>query len=82
MDAFLEVFDRVVEARRAHGFEIEGVWYSRESGRFVWVVGFEGDVSFEDAVTRYYDSDMRKAISPNPLDFLDEVELTMVERHI
>lgn len=82
MDAFLEVFDRVVEARLAHGFEIEGVWFSRENGQFVWVVGFEGDESFEDAVTRYYDSAERKAIRPNPLDFLEEVELTMVERHL
>ena len=82
MDAFLEVFDRVVEARIAHGFEIEGVWYSRESGAFCWVVGHTGDGSFDEAVERYYASPERMAITPDPLGFLDEVELDMVERHL
>lgn len=80
MQPFLEVFDRVVEARRAHGFEIDGVWYSEEDGIFTWVVSHDGP--FDEAVERYYESDERKAITPSPASFLDEIETSMVERYI
>ncbi len=78
MQPFLEVFDQVVEARRAHGFTVDGVWYSEADGVFTWVVSHDGP--FEEAVERYYESDQRKAITPSPASFLDEVETYMVER--
>jgi hypothetical protein len=79
MKPFLEVFDKVVEARRAHGFTVEGVWYSEADDVFTWVVSHEGP--FDAAVERYYESEERKAIEPSPASFLDEVETFMVERH-
>ena len=36
---------------------------------------------FEEAVERYYDSDERKAIQPEPKSFLDETTLVMVDRY-
>ena len=80
MQPFLEVFDQVVEARRKHGFTVDGVWYSDADNVFTWVVSRDGP--FEEAVERYYESDERKAITPSPVSFLDEVETYMVERHL
>ena len=82
MDAFLRSFDQVVAARQAHGFEIEGVWYSEEENVFAWVVSHGGPESFEEAVERYYDSDERKAIHPEPASFLVETNLVMVDRYL
>lgn len=82
METFLRSFDQVVEARKAHGFAIEGVWYSEADNVFAWVVSHGGPESFEEAVERYYESDERKAIHPEPKSFLDETTLVMVDRYL
>jgi hypothetical protein len=77
MDDFLEVFPKVVEARRAHGMDVETAWVDRANNRFVWVVS--GPDDFEGAVKGYYDSPERQAVKPEPGEFIAEMDTVMVE---
>jgi len=78
-EGFLVKFAQVAEARRVHGFSIEGAWVSDDSSRFVWVVSYDGEDGFEEAEKRYYESDERKAIGLDPGEFLSSVETTMMQ---
>lgn len=78
LEAFVEVFRRVVVARSHFGFTVMGPWTEQDTGRFVWILRHDGPGSFEDAAAAYYDSDERKAIHPEPSSFLDEVETHML----
>lgn len=78
MAEFVEVFRKVVEARRSFGFHVVGAWTSEDENRFVWICGYEGDGSFAEASERYYESDERKAITPDPASFLTDVETMMI----
>lgn len=78
MAEFVEVFRRVVEARREHGFDVVGAWTTEDDQRFVWVCRYDGPGTFAEASERYYASPERKAVSPDPASFLDEVETAMI----
>ena len=81
IDEFITLWkEQIVPARRAAGFKVQGAWVSRDEAGFVWVIGYRGRGTFEEADKRYYDSDARKAIDPAPGEFLREVETVMVER--
>ena len=60
---------QVVPLRAQAGFEIVSAWSSSETGRFVWIIGFEGD--FEEADRLYYESPGRIALSPDPARFIE-----------
>jgi hypothetical protein len=77
MDTFLTIFPAVVEARRAAGFDVVGAWSIPEANQFVWIVGCEDGI--EAASDRYYASEMRKVIDPEPAKLLDTIDTrTMV----
>jgi len=78
MDEFVEVFAQVVEARARFGFAVEGAWVTEERDQFVWIARYDGPDSFEEASRRYYESDARKAIVPDPASFLTRVETRML----
>jgi hypothetical protein len=62
-DAFAHEWrEHVLPLRRAHGFEVLGPWRD-EDGRFVWIAGH---ADFAAADERYYESDERRAIDPDP----------------
>jgi NIPSNAP len=56
--------DNVLPLRLAFGFELVGAWIIEEENRFVWIIGHADD--FAAADSRYYGSDERKALSPDP----------------
>ena len=65
LDQFVDEWRRhVLPLRKKMGFTVVGPWVSRDENRFVWVVGCDGDLRFEDK--RYYESDERKEIEPDP----------------
>lgn len=72
MDAFLAIFPEVVEARRAAGFEVVGAWSVPATNQFIWIVGCEDGI--EAASDRYYASELRKAIDPEPAKLLETVD--------
>ena len=78
MDVFLGIFPEVVEARRAAGFEVVGAWVIPEASQFVWIVGAEEGI--EATAERYYASERRRAIEPEPAKLLANIDTrTMVE---
>jgi hypothetical protein len=79
MNDFLAMFPQVVAARRDAGFEVVGVWTVPEENRFIWVVGTNDPGGIEGASRRYYESDLRRAITPEPAEFLDEIETIIME---
>ena len=80
IDEFITLWrEKIVPARRAAGFRVQGAWLSRTEAGFAWVISHRGKGSFEDAEKRYYESDARAAIDPPPTEFLRDVETVMVE---
>ena len=72
-DAFVRMFDeQIVPLRRRFGFTVVGAWTVPQERRFIWVAGYEGPDSIEEAHQRYYASPERLAIQPNPTELMDE----------
>ena len=71
LDQFVrEWHELVLPLRKSLGFSVLGPWVERETNRFVWLVGYDGDIREADA--RYYASDVRKAMDPDPGRFVLE----------
>lgn len=65
---------------RDHGFDIDGPWINREANQYIWIIHFDGEGTFEEAVERYYADPRRDALDFKPRDFIVEADLRMVER--
>ncbi len=77
METFLDIFPAVVEARRAVGFEVVGAWMIPEDDQFIWIVGARDGI--EATSERYYASEQRRAIEPEPAKLLETIDTrTMV----
>jgi len=65
LDEFVREWrDHVLPLRMSLGFNVLGPWVERDASRFVWIIGYDGDI--EAANQAYYDSDERKAMDPDP----------------
>jgi hypothetical protein len=62
----------VLPLRRKMGFTIDAAWTVRGEDRFVWIVSYEGEESFEVKNAEYYESPERKALDPDPADLIEE----------
>ena len=79
MDEFVKQWrTEIVPLRKKIGFVVIGGWMDRKDNRFVWIVGWEGSGSFEEASKRYYGSPERAAISPDPTTYLEEIKTSMM----
>ena len=77
MDTFLGIFPEVVTARQAVGFEVVGAWMIPEENQFIWIVGAKDGI--EATSERYYASEQRRAIEPEPAKLLESIDTrTMV----
>lgn len=56
----------IVPLRGRHGFEVVDAWTIDGSDRFVWVLGYGGAQSWEQADAGYYASPERAAVDPDP----------------
>jgi hypothetical protein len=54
----------VLPLRVSLGFSVFGPWVEREGSRFVWIVGYDGDIGAADEA--YYASAGRAAMDPDP----------------
>lgn len=63
----------VVPLREQYGFSLHGAWAVDDTDEFVWVLGHADEKSFESANRRYYESDARKRLDPDPAKFIAEV---------
>lgn len=67
----------VLPLRRRFGFRVLA-WSLQEESRFVWLLGYPGPGSFEEADARYYDSPERAAVTPDPAQWVLEKHDTPV----
>jgi NIPSNAP len=79
LDAFVEEWKANVAALRERlGFRILGPWVDRETSTFVWLLEYDGDLAAADA--RYYASEERRSLEPDPARHLERVETRPLHR--
>lgn len=67
LDEFVEAWaSGVVPLREQFGFRFRGAWSIPESNEFVWIIGYDGPDGLAAADARYYESDERRNLLPNP----------------
>jgi antibiotic biosynthesis monooxygenase (ABM) superfamily enzyme len=80
MDEFVALWrDHVVPARLVHGFTVTGAWTNRDADEFVWIVSYDGPDTFEQVDARYYDSPERVNLPTSPAEYIDAMELRMLD---
>ena len=67
----------VLPLRRKLGFSVVGPWVSAEESCFVWILGHDGDIREADA--RYYRSEEREAMNPDPARLIVESSTIWLE---
>jgi hypothetical protein len=78
LDDFVREWRELVLPLRRHlGFSVLGPWVNREDSRFVWVVGYDGDI--READERYYRSPERGAMDPDPARLVVESSTIWLE---
>jgi hypothetical protein len=74
LDDFAEAWRRGVEPlRRRFGFSNQA-WTVPGEDVFIWLVAYDGDGTFEAADAAYYASPERKALAPDPAQWIRENE--------
>jgi hypothetical protein len=74
LDAFVGVFrEHLIPLRAKFGFTVLGAWTVPEESRFIWVAGYDGPGTIQEAHERYYASPDRLALRPDPATMLAEV---------
>jgi hypothetical protein len=61
----------VLPLRLSMGFSVLGPWVEPEASRFVWLIGYDGDIRTADQA--YYESAERAAMDPDPARLLAEI---------
>jgi hypothetical protein len=80
MDAWIARWKSgVVPLREEAGFRVIGAWVDGQHDRFVWLLGYSGNDGFDAANDRYYGSQKRQALHPEPSELIEEAKKTMVD---
>ncbi len=70
MDQWLEGWRTgVAPLREKMGFQIQDAWVIEAENTFVWILTYGGD-DWEAKDAAYYVSDERKALNPNPAQYI------------
>jgi NIPSNAP len=69
-----EWHELIAPLRRRHGFEVVAAWTIDGSDRFVWILRYTGQQSWEQADAGYYASPERAAMEPNPARHISHSE--------
>ncbi|HXH03367.1 MAG TPA: NIPSNAP family protein [Candidatus Competibacteraceae bacterium] len=70
---------QVYPLRRAHGYQIDGAWIAPETNQFIWLLRYDGHLDWTTKEAVYYACPERVAMSPDPMDYVEEVEQFFVE---
>ena len=74
MEAWLaEWRAQVYPLRTKLGFQVVGAWTARED-RFIWMLEYVGNETFDAADAAYYASEERKSMQPDPARHLEKTE--------
>jgi hypothetical protein len=80
MDAWIAGWKSgVVPVRQEFGFQVLGAWVDREHDRFIWLIGYPGTDGFDAANDRYYASEQRSSLRPEPSELIEEAKKVMVD---
>lgn len=80
MDAWIAGWkSQIVPLREQAGFRVLGAWVDAQDDRFVWLLGYSGPEGFQAADDRYYASERREELQPEPSALVDEARQTMVD---
>ena len=52
--------------RQRHGFTVLGAWVVAGTDEFIWLLCYDGPLSWEDAHAAYYASQQRTTLDPDP----------------
>jgi hypothetical protein len=75
MPEFLEAWiPQVPPLRRRLGFRFLGAWVVEGQDEFVWILSYDRPDGFDAADARYYASDERAALNPDPAQWFDTIE--------
>ena len=64
---------------RGSRLQLIGAWVDAQDDRFVWLLGFSGPDGFQAADDRYYASQKRRELQPEPSAFVEEARHSMVD---
>jgi hypothetical protein len=79
MDDWLAEWEEKVRPLRAKfGFHVVGSW-TGPGDQFVWIIRYDGPLSWEEADRTYYGSPERKALSPDPARHLAAVDTLVMD---
>lgn len=70
---------RIVPLRTEAGFDVIGAWVDAPNDRFVWLLGYSGADGFHAADDRYYASQQRRELHPDPAALIEEARQSMVD---
>ena len=80
MDEFAAlVAEHVFPAREQYGFRVLGPWITKEANQYVWIVSYEGELPWDEAVDVYYNSPVRSSIPFDPKDYIESADLRLIE---
>jgi hypothetical protein len=79
MDLFVQGWrEKIVPLRLKHGYTIDGAWIVEGESRFVWIVSYDGDQSWDAKEQAYYNDPERLAVSPGPAVHIALMELRLM----
>ena len=64
---------QVAPLRRAFGFTVVAGWVVPERDEFIWILGHDDEPNYIENNRRYYDSEERHSIDPDPARFVVEM---------
>jgi NIPSNAP len=70
--------EKVKPLRAKLGFEVVGSW-TGSGDQFVWIIRYDGPLSWEAADRAYYNSPERKALSPDPARHLAATDTLIMD---
>ena len=79
LDDFVDAWLRGVKPlREKFGFSVVGAWRVEGADEFVWILGYAGPDGFAAADRRYYASEERKHLQPDPAELIAKPETRMM----
>jgi hypothetical protein len=69
---------KIAPLRERTGFKVLGAWTAEAENRFIWIIRYSGDKSWDEADNAYYESPDRTAMKPDPARHIAESETWFV----
>ena len=61
------------------GFRISNSWIDKEKNKFIWILTLKNDDDWERLDNKYYNSEERKSMTPNPARNITEMKSYFID---